>query len=102
MGDYDSVYGFRALGLDTYTVDEKDEAEKLLKKLSEEETGIIYMTEKLAGELGEILDEYRDRAVPAVILIPGASGNTGAGVLGVSESVKQAVGSDILFSGNDA
>mgnify|MGYP002798505339 CR=1 FL=1 len=38
--------------------------------------------------------------LPAIILIPGVSGNTSAGINGVKKSVEQAVGSDILFSGN--
>ena len=33
MGDYDSIYGFQALGLDIYPVDEKAKAEAILKKL---------------------------------------------------------------------
>ena len=37
--------------------------------------------------------------LPAVIQIPGVSGNTGAGVSGVKKTVEQAVGSDILFGG---
>jgi V/A-type H+-transporting ATPase subunit F len=37
------------------------------------------------------------RISPAIILIPGVSGNTGEGVKGVKGSVEQAVGSDILF-----
>ncbi len=44
----------------------------------------------------------RDRKIsgtdtPAIIQIPGVSGNTGAGVAGVKKSVEQAVGSDIIF-----
>ena len=34
---------------------------------------------------------------PAVILIPGISGNTGDGLKAVKKSVEQAVGSDIIF-----
>ena len=30
MGDYDSIYGFAALGLETFPVNSQDEAEKLL------------------------------------------------------------------------
>ena len=42
--------------------------------------------------------EYKERTLPAIIQIPGVSGNTGAGVEGVKKTVEQAVGSDILFS----
>ena len=36
--------------------------------------------------------------MPAIIQIPGISGNTGAGIAGVKKSVEIAVGSDIVFS----
>ena len=32
MGDYDSIYGFGALGLDIYPADDKAEAAHLLRK----------------------------------------------------------------------
>ena len=34
MGDYDSIYGFAALGLETFPVNSQDEAEKLLTNLA--------------------------------------------------------------------
>ena len=99
IGDYDSIYGFATLGLSICPVSTREEARAKLKQLSEGEYGIIYITEKAAAELGEELEEYRGRALPAVILIPGVSGNTGAGVDGVKKTVEQAVGADILFGG---
>ncbi|MDF2544032.1 MAG: hypothetical protein K0S47_3750 [Herbinix sp.] len=35
LGDRDSIYGFAALGLDTYPVESKDEAAKILKKIAD-------------------------------------------------------------------
>ena len=46
----------------------------------------------------DVIEEYRERRLPAVILIPGVSGNTGAGIAQVKKSVEQAVGSDIIFT----
>ena len=45
------------------------------------------------------IEEYCEKTLPAIIRIPGVSGNTGAGVKGVKKTVEQAVGSDILFGG---
>ena len=47
----------------------------------------------------ELIAQYRENTRPAIIQIPGVSGNTGAGVNGVKKTVEQAVGSDILFGG---
>ena len=98
MGDYDSVYGFAALGLDIFPIASQEEAEARLHQLAAEEYGVIYITEALAAELKHEIARYQDQIIQAIIEIPGVSGNTGNGVRGVKKSVEQAVGSDILFS----
>ncbi|MEE1229333.1 MAG: V-type ATP synthase subunit F [Lachnospiraceae bacterium] len=101
MGDYDSIYGFAALGLSIFPVgDDRNEAAKTLHRLARQEFGVIYMTEELAATLQEEIEKYSESISPAIILIPGVKGNTGDGVRSVKKSVEQAVGSDILF-GND-
>ena len=98
LGDYDSIYGFAALGLDTFPVAAQEEAGERLHRLAAEGYGIIYITEALAAELKHEIVRYLGQILPAVIQIPGISGNTGEGVQAVKKSVEQAVGSDILFS----
>ena len=56
------------------------------------------MTEALAEKLSDLIDHYRAELRPAIILIPGVSGNTGKGIELVKKSVEQAVGSDIIFN----
>ena len=51
LGDYDSIYGFAALGLDTFPVTAQEEAGERLHQLAAEGYGIIYITEALAAEL---------------------------------------------------
>ena len=97
MGDYDSIYGFAALGLDTFPVTPAEAGERL-HQLAAEGYGIIYITEALAADLKQETARYEGQILPAIIEIPGVSGNTGSGVRGVKKSVEQAVGSDILFS----
>ena len=58
---------------------------------------MIYSTEALAAQLEQEIEKYREEILPAIIQIPGVSGNTGAGILEVKKSVEKAVGSDILF-----
>lgn len=98
VGDYDSIYGFATLGLSICPVQTYEEAKDKLRQLAEGKYGIIYITEALAAGLKDVIEEYKERTMPAIIQIPGVSGNTGAGVEGVKKTVEQAVGSDILFS----
>ena len=59
---------------------------------------MIYITESKAALVEEEISRYREQRLPAIILIPGISGNTGAGIAQVKKSVEQAVGSDIIFT----
>ena len=98
LGDRDSIYGFSALGLDIYPAEAREEGARLLKKLADNAYAVIYITEAMAQELEAEIDEYRTRQWPAIIPIPGVSGNTGMGLRAVKKSVEQAVGSDIIFN----
>lgn len=98
LGDRDSIYGFTALGLDTYSVSDRDEAAKVLKTLADGKYAVIYITESLQAELETEIDRYVSDYLPAIIPIPGVSGNTGRGMRNVKKSVERAVGSDIIFN----
>ncbi|MCR5637670.1 MAG: V-type ATP synthase subunit F [Lachnospiraceae bacterium] len=97
MGDQDSIYGYKTLGLSVFPETDKEEAIKKLKSLADGGYAVIFITEKLADQMQEVIDHYRNMMLPAIILIPGVSGNTGKGMNAVKKSVEQAVGSDILF-----
>lgn len=97
IGDYESIYGFSALGLETYPTTLPETAKKILKKLVDDNYGIVYITEALAQEMIKEIEELKKQVLPAVIVIPGIYDNNGMGVEGVKKSVEQAVGSDILF-----
>ncbi len=96
MGDYDSIYGFMSLGLSVFPVNTREEGRKQLLELAQEDYGIVYITEALAAQLTEEIADFKDRATPALVLIPGISGNTGRGMALIKELVEQAVGADIL------
>lgn len=97
MGDRDSIYGFAAVGLEPFPITEKEEAAAKLKELVDGGYAVVYITEALAAQLEKEIIHYSERRLPAIILIPGVSGNTGKGLAAVKRSVEQAVGSDIIF-----
>ena len=96
IGEYDSIYGFAALGLTTFPVSDSESAVKALKNMAATGYGIIYITESMALKAGKQIDKYREQMTPAIILIPGVTNNTGEGIRAVHRSVEQAVGSDVL------
>ena len=95
MGDPDSIYGFASVGLNLLPAESGAEGTKLLRGVADD-YAVIFITEKLAAEMDAELLRYAERPTPALIPIPGVSGNTGLGMKNVSRSVEQAVGSDIL------
>ncbi|CCX36763.1 aTP synthase subunit F [Clostridium sp. CAG:1013] len=96
LGDRDSIYGFGALGLEVFPIEEAETGAKTLRRLAEEDYAVLYVTEALCAQIPQELERLRERPLPAVVPIPGLSGNTGMGMAMVKRSVEQAVGSDIL------
>ena len=99
IGDKDSVFGFLALGIDVFPATEADEVKKLIHKLAEENYAIIYVTEQISLLAADITEKYKDLMTPAIIVIPGISGNMGLGMNEIRNSAKRATGIDILFDG---
>ena len=97
VGSRDSIYGFASVGLDLYPVEDPQSAGKQLKALADGIYGIIYVTEAIYACLEKELAIYEKKLFPAIIPIPGASGNIGLGMQRVKKSVEKAVGSDIIF-----
>ena len=94
IGDADSICGFAAVGMTVVAVKDCDEAYDKVCELASMEYGMIFVTENVYSKISE---EYiRVNAVPAIIPIPGNTGNTGDGMRDVSKFVEKAVGSDII------
>lgn len=98
IGDYESICGFAALGLEIYGVKDLEEAEETLKKLSESGFGVIYISEKYIEKMPKLFEKLSQRKLPAVIPIPTDGKSSGFGMGNVKKYVEQAVGSDILFN----
>ena len=97
IGDWDSVMGFRALGLDTYPVTDAEEAREKVRELAKAgDCGIIYLTEQLAKDMDDVLARYKDELRPAIILIPGREGSLGIGKNNIQRAIERAVGTSIL------
>ena len=98
MGGPDTVIGFKALGLDTFAVDNKDEAKRIMNKITDNDSeyAIIYLEENLAEALSNEIKRVKDRPTPAIILIPGREGSIGLGQSALKAAVERAVGTNIL------
>ena len=96
IGDWESVMGFRALGLDTYPVTSVEEAKEKVRELAKTNCAVIYLTEQLAKDMEDVIAHYKDEIRPAIILIPGREGSLGIGKANIQRAIERAVGADIL------
>ena len=98
LGGRETVMGFKALGLETFPMENLEEARQILRDITreEEQYAIIYVEENLAGGLQHEIDRFKDEPSPAIILIPGRDGSMGLGLSALQAAVERAVGTNIL------
>ena len=95
IGDRESVSGLKAIGMDVFSPERKEDCPGLLKSLCESDYGIIYITEEFGEITKDIIKKYDNKIIPSIILIPGVKNNTGEGMRSVNRSIEKAVGSQL-------
>lgn len=96
IGDRESVIGFTAVGFKAVEANDAAEAKKALRQMADDNYAVIFITENTACDIGDEIEKYRSKPLPAIILIPGKSGSMGLGLADIKKSVERAVGADIL------
>ncbi len=96
LGDRDSVMGYRALGMTVVVVDEPSKAANMIEQLIADHYAVIFLTEEVAEQNEAYLNQLRERRLPSIIPIPSLRGSTGLGIKRIEESVRSAVGVDLL------
>lgn len=100
LGDADTVFAFKSVGVDSYAVGDVESAREKLRILARNYE-IIYITEEYAEQLPDLIERYRTRPFPAVIPVPSAGGGTGYGKRSIHADVERAIGTDVLFKGKE-
>ncbi|MCI5839411.1 MAG: V-type ATP synthase subunit F [Peptoniphilaceae bacterium] len=96
IGDKDSILCFKALGVDVYTAVDGKEVKQIVKNLDDGKTGVIFLTEELASEIPEVIEKYKKKMVPAIILIPSNKGSLNIGMNEIDKNVEKAIGANIF------
>jgi len=96
IGDRDSVMGFRALGLVVLVAETREEISAAVQEALRQDCAVLFITEHAAVLVPDVLEALRLRKLPAVVPIPSTRGTLGLGMEQVKETVKKAVGVDIL------
>lgn len=96
IGDRDSVWGFRALGMTALPVAGAEEAREALAGAVKDGHAIIFVTEDVYEACSEEIAAYRDQALPTITVLPGVRGSRGLMASEIHRAVSAAVGADIL------
>lgn len=99
IGDFDSMLGFNAMGLDVFPCTTVEEARRTLHKAARGKFAIVIITENFARDMQEDMNRYKDERLPAIVPIPGMDGNYGVGMGNLKKSIQRAVGADLIFGG---
>ncbi len=90
------MLGFKALGLDVFFAEQKEQAAEQIHTLARGKYAVIYITETLAAQIPHDIAQYKDEVMPAIILIPGKKGSLGISMKNLKHSVERAVGMDVF------
>ncbi len=101
IGDKDSVLAFKSVGVEVFDATTAEEAHRLIKKLTQEQFAVIFVTETLAADIPDVLAKAKTRPFPAVVPIPTSAFSNGLGMRGIKSDVEKAIGADILFNKED-
>lgn len=96
VGDKDSVFIFKSLGLEIFPCQNSDEARKTVDRLAMGDYAVIFITENIAKDIVGTIDRYQKKYIPSIVLIPGSSGSLGIGIKKISDNVEKAIGVNIL------
>ena len=96
VGDISSVLLFNALGITAVGADTPEEAEREITRLVSEGYSVIFLTEKTAAGVPELVDKYKSQTFPALIPIPDKDGSDGSGLRAIQANVEKAVGKNIF------
>lgn len=98
IGDKDSVFSFKALGVETFFCNERDTdgCIQIIKKLISMNYGVIFITENIARGVLDVIDRYQKHYLPVIVLIPSSQGSLGIGISRLNDNVEKAIGINIL------
>ena len=80
----------------SYSAKNAKEAEELAWKLSEsKEIDVLVITEKIADEIRNVVNEISKKLYPIVIILPGTEGHDPRKVSPISDLIKKTIGKDM-------
>ncbi len=96
IGEQDVMLIFKAAGADVFPVLNAEEAEQTLKKIANDNYGIIFITDNIASKIDSAIMEYSDKMLPSIMVIPGLGEESDYAINRLRHAIIKAVGADII------
>ena len=99
LGSVDFVMPFSTISFDTYPVgDNREEIVAGANAIIEGRYALVVVSERDAAKAEEVFSDYRNLPLPSVVVVPFTTESTGFATRALGESLKMAMGVDILES----
>jgi vacuolar-type H+-ATPase subunit F/Vma7 len=99
LGSVDFVIPFSTLGLDTYPVgDSREEIIAGADAIIEGRYALVVVSEQDAKTAEEVFSAYQNLPLPSIVVVPFTTESAGFATRALGESLKMAMGVDILQS----
>ncbi len=101
VGDKDSILCFRAIGVSIHPVANPEDARHILRRLCREHYAVIFVTEPIASENLDLIDDLTKGPLPSIVLIPNDQGSLGLGMERMRRAMVSAIGAGITEEGKE-
>lgn len=97
VGERHLILGFRGVGFEIVPVDDPAKLPQELMRLArEKDAALILLTESIAGDAAEVIEEFRERSSAIVTTIPTHEGTRHLSFEETRKIVERSLGVDVL------
>lgn len=96
IGSKNIIQSFQLFGIEIFPINSEEEGRTAIKKISQENFAIVFVTEDWMEKLDGDLTELKQKTIPAVIPLPTHLSKSDYGIKELKKTVERAVGSDIM------
>jgi vacuolar-type H+-ATPase subunit F/Vma7 len=97
IGEKHLILGFKGVGFQILPLDDSSKlAHELSLLAGDAQVGVVLVTESMAEEAPEAIEEFRRRSSAVLTLIPSPEGSMHVSFQGIRRSVERSLGVDLL------
>ncbi|MDD3803321.1 MAG: V-type ATP synthase subunit F [bacterium] len=96
IGENDVMLIFKAVGVEVFPTESREEGAAVLSKLVKEGYAVIFITESMAVSLDVEMKKYSSRMLPSIVVVPGLKERNNYALERLRQSIIKAVGADVM------